>query len=351
MNTDKLIPYHSLGPFILGEKIALLKERLICSKLDLRIQFIPTNQNQIGNCKDYFVFQKKQLLAKLCCSQENEIIFIESMNNQKQLLFKKLNLFAKTSDELKEIGKKQKSRIQYYDMGFKWENTGIAFFFEENRWDAFPETISIYTKEYENLELNAIKKVESSLSFKEKMLFKADSFFSPISEKIKNRKRLSPKRNTSRKYQLIPRKSIGSFFLNEELHLLKKRLESTDFKIELLETKSLNQCYDALLSLKEELIANILFSPSKKVIYIEVLDKEQLFYEKIDLFAKPYIELKKIGLSNNSSIKNTELGFQWIELGIIFYFENNVKYAYPESIAIYGEEYDSVLNEYYKTFE
>ncbi len=285
-----IVPNKSIGMFIIGESINSLRKRLPILNIDIELK--PSSYTN-------------QLLESTILLDGKEVIMIEYFNNKQPLLYNDINIFGSSYKELKKIGKKNKYDVSDVDMGFMWKKLKLGFFFEERDAHRYPDTLTIFTNQYEET-------LEQSLSESEENIDLSITYDNEIK----------------------PNESIGDFFLGESLFLVEYRFDSQEYKLEILNSIKKDNTKSCYIYKNEIVIAHLDFSIDDKVECIKNY-KSPLYYEGKNLFNESYYSLSEMGKNKNYVIEEIPQGFTWSDLGISFYFNEKKSDSLPEAVEIH----------------
>jgi hypothetical protein len=301
MEYENVIPSKSIGMFIIGEPISALRRRLSVRGINVEIK----SSDYTNQLSESTILVDGEVIAKLIFSTNEAVIMIEYFNNGQALLYNGINVFGSSYKELKKFGKKNKYAVSDVDMGFMWKKVKMGFFFEEQDIHRCPDSVTIFTSQYEDV-------LEQSLS----------EFEENIDLSIVGNNKIRPNQ------------SIGDFFLGESLFLVKFRFDSKAYKFEIVSSIESNNTKSCFIYKKNKIIAQLDFSEEGKVERIKNY-KSPLYYGGKNLSNESYDSINEMGVERNYLIEETSEGFTWSNLGISFYFKGKKGQSLPEAIGIH----------------
>jgi hypothetical protein len=133
MDNNMIVPHQSIGDFLLGESLNLMKFRFDCG--DCRI--VESEFNRI-----YLIYFKNEKIVRLSFSEELRVKSIRKYN--KPFNYKGEDLSKISYKILKSIALNNGTRIKEEPQKLIWSDLGIIFYFEENENEALPQFIEIY---------------------------------------------------------------------------------------------------------------------------------------------------------------------------------------------------------------
>lgn len=301
MEYKNVISSKSIGMFIIGESISALRKRLSMTGINVKIK----SSNCTNQVLESTILVDGNVIAKLVFSANEVVMMIEYFNNGQALLYNGLNIFGSSYKELKKFGKRNKYAVSDVDMGFMWGELKMGFFFDEQDIHRCPDTVTMFTSEYEEV-------LEQSLSE-----FEENIDLSIVGDN-----------------EIRSNQSIGDFFLDESLFLVKFRFDSEAYKIETVRSIEKNNAKSCYIYKQNKVIAQLDFSAEDKVERIKNY-KSPLCYKGKNLSNESYDSINKMGVKRNYLIEEIPQGFTWINLGISFYFKENKGQSLPEAIGIH----------------
>lgn len=302
MKYNSIEPNNSIGIFKIGESASSLRKRLSILSMNVELKSSTYTKQLLEST----IILDGNLVAKLMFSMDEKVIMIEYFNNREPLLYNDINIFKSSYKQLKKIGKRCKYDVKDIDMGFVWRKLNMGFFFEKQGLGRCPDSITVFADEYEEI-------LEQSFLESEEVID-----LSIVGDN-----------------EIKPGDSIGAFFLNESLFLVKFRFDK-GYQLEVLEPSKKNNtktksCY---IYKNDSLVAHLDFSENDKVECIKNY-RSPLYYEGKNLLNESYYSLNEMGRKNNYVIEEIPEGFTWSQLGVSFYFKEKKDTSLPEAIGIH----------------